>query len=153
MYKTAIILYLATFGIYLLFTRQPAYFEADYSKGIVVAKNGLDTSVLHKFHLAPNGNPIIKFIEGSETYYFNSEKYFLQSALQPGQRVEVIFDPGDLSKANVYSFWGYWIEPSELLTSLFGFALLFGIARGITGKSTDQNKEEEKRKERLAKYN
>jgi hypothetical protein len=152
LYRTASILYCIAFAVYVLFSRNPDYFESETTRGTIINPNTLDAAVLKKFHLTVDDYPVVIFAEGTETYYFNgSDNYFL-TAIKPNETVRVIFNPGDPKQACIYRFWGYWINADELLYSVMGFAILLGVAILITGKNDTDNEQDEDLLRRI-KYN
>ena len=55
-----------------------------------------------------------------------------------GERVEVIYEKEDPSKAAVYAAWGYWIRWQELLGSIVALLVLFRVAVAITSNPTPE---------------
>ena len=123
MYRSAAILFIVCFACYLLFTRQPDYFDSEFTPGKVVL---LDTADLHK-----------KFVE----YPVGKEKFIVAidgwgaSQVSNGEKVQVIYNPSTPSEGSMYSFFAYWLKLSELLISATIFILLFVGAIFITGEN------------------
>jgi len=119
--RSVFILYLICFGCYVLFTRQPDFFDGE--KAPATIQNIYD-SVVHQTIPAAvyqaNGN-----------WYHTDARYFLRSVVV-GQKVTVIYETATPETAAVYTFWGYWIGWGELLFSVVGYVLLLQIAYSIT---------------------
>lgn len=135
MLRTALILYLSCFAVYILFTRQPDYFEGEITTGTVVSAGTLSPTVMQNHAIRSNDHPVVQFAEGHETYYYNGADNFFQQGFEVGEKVKIVFNPGNPAEANIYSFLGYWIDAKELLFTLAGFIILFGVAIAITGKN------------------
>jgi hypothetical protein len=57
---------------------------------------------------------------------------------QEGERVEVMYEKEDPSKAAVYAAWGYWFRWQELLGSIAALIVLFQVAVAITSNPTPE---------------
>ena len=152
MYRTATFLYFISFALYILFSRQPDYFESEFVAGTVIEANSLDTTILKKYHIGKNDYPVIKYNVGSETFYYDGGKNYFERSVKNLENPSVIYDPGRPEHAALYAFWGYWIVPKELVFSLLGFVILFGVAISITGKS-DRTPIRDEDLEKQMKYN
>ena len=133
-----VILYIVCFGCYILFTRQPDYFEGQFAPGTIVRQ----------------GNELVaEFSDGSITRYANVPYRFLQ---HPGRKVQVIYEASDPSKAKVYGVLGYWITFGELIASLVIVVALYYVAVSITSNPTPEALIEEleatKKKPRKPRY-
>ncbi len=137
LYRSVIILYLLAFAVYILFTRQPDYFERELTAGKVITADTMNAATLQKLRIHRGDHPVVQFAEGSQTFYYNGKDNFFQRSFTAGEAVKVVFDPGNPANANIFSFFGYWIEAKELLFSILGFAILLGVAIAITGKNED----------------
>ncbi len=72
---------------------------------------------------------------------------------QEGERVVVIYEKEDPSKAAVYTLWGYWIRWQEIIGSMIALIVLFQVAVAITKNPTpeavlDQMEMKEEKKRR-----
>ena len=142
MYKTITVLYIVLYGCFVLFARQPDYFDGEITIATIhFTKDSASKAI----------KPVANFSIGS-TQYAVSARYPLRS-LQDGETIQVIYDAANPSKALVYSIWGYWLQWDELLVSLVIYLVLFRVAVGITSNPTPEalieqleNKEESKRK-------
>jgi hypothetical protein len=151
LYRTAAFVYLICFTVYILFSRQPYYFDSELTPATVVEAKSLDPATLKENSIALNDAPIVQYAVGSDTFYYNGNHNYLQRWIKPFTRVRVIYDEGNPHNADIYQFLGYWIVLKELIFSLAGFAILLAVAIGISSKNdgNDYNGE----LERQMKYN
>jgi hypothetical protein len=113
-----IILYVLCFGCYVLFTRQPDYFDSERSTGTIVQYNA---------------KPALQFSYASHVYHAAIEYPFLYNT---GERKEVIFEAADPSNAKLYALIGYWITFGELAASILIVAIMYYAATSITKNPT-----------------
>ena len=121
MIKSAILLFLTCFLLYLPFSRVPDYFDSETAPGIII-KEGR--------------GPVTK-IMAVYSEYGKEYKLALDSAeyaSKIGKKLEVIYELSNPQKAVVSKFWGYWLIPIELAWSFGGFAALLAIAYATTHK-------------------
>jgi len=126
--RSVFILYLICFGCYILFTRQPDFFDGE--KAPATIQNVYDTVGKQTIPAAvyqANGN-----------WYHADARYFLRSVVV-GQKVTVIYETATPETAAVYTFWGYWIGWGELLFSVIGNVLLLQIAYSVTTRPNAQS--------------
>jgi hypothetical protein len=127
LYKGIFILYLVCFGCYLLFTRQPDYFDGDRVPAtIIVAKDSATGKFIH----------LAEFSNGYQDFRVKAD-YYLRSWKQ-GEKTEVIYETEHPEKAAVYSFWGYWIGLGELIASILFIIASYQIAVSITKNPTPE---------------
>jgi hypothetical protein len=136
--KILIILYIICFGCYVLFTRQPDYFDGEITTGIITQKND---------------SLIAIFSDGSTDHPAKLKYPFLHKA---GEKVKVIYERADPSIATVYAVLGYWITFGELIASLLIVIVLYYVSVSITSNPTPEALIEEiesaKKKPRKSKY-
>ena len=126
MNRSLIILYLIIFGSYILWTRQPDYFDGEkYPATIQMVKDSATNQLIPKAF----------YSIGITAYSINVAYPFL--SYQAGEKVTVIFESEHPSKASVYRFWGYWLHWEELIGSIIAAIVLFQIAVSITNNPTD----------------
>jgi hypothetical protein len=122
----------------VLFTREPDYFDSDFTTG----------EIIHR-----NNKLLVGFSDGHDAYSVEVKYPFLY---RPGQYVKVIYEASTPGKARVYSILGYWITFGELFASLFIVTALYWIATRITKNPTPTALIEElemgKKKPRKPKY-
>lgn len=142
MYKSIFILYLVCFGCYLLFTRQPDYFD-----GIKVP------AVIRQVHNASDGHLELMAVFNTGTKEFSINPQYIFRNIREGQRLTVIYETGTPEKGAVYAYWGYWITWGELVMSVVLCFLLFQIAVSVTSNPSAASlaeqagyKEEKKKK-------
>ncbi|MBV9987872.1 MAG: hypothetical protein JO301_09345 [Chitinophagaceae bacterium] len=80
--------------------------------------------------------PKAVFSSGQKNYAIDARYLFRE--FREGERVTVIYETQDLSKAAVYSVWGYWIRWQELLGSIAALVILFQVAVAITRNPTPE---------------
>ncbi len=127
MYKSITILYLICFGCYILFTRQPDYFDGE--KAPATIKWLRDSITGHNI-------PKAVYREAGKEYAVDA-RYFLREWKQ-GERTEVIYETEHPEKGAVYAFWGYWMSWGELLTSVLMYLALFQVAISLTKNPTPE---------------
>ena len=143
LYRTASVLFFVCFGIYILFSRQPDYFSSDTAIGTIQKTPITDTSILRKHHIAPADYPVVKYAVGKQEYYLNEKDNVLAKVGLSESKVTVIFEADYPEKAAIYKITGYWIVLDEVVIFLFAYALLFGVAIAVTGKSKSETLEED----------
>ena len=117
MIKSAIILFLTCFLLYLPFSREPDYFDSETAPATIVLQGD---SVVAKY--TEFGKPY--------TLRLNKQKY----ASLNGQNIEVIYELRHPEHAAINQAWGYWFIGKEMAWSFGIFALLLGIAFATTNK-------------------
>ncbi|MGI8952212.1 MAG: hypothetical protein ACR2FN_11590 [Chitinophagaceae bacterium] len=127
MYKIIIILYFICFSFYILFTRQPDYFDSEFTNA--------------KIHYVKENNskliiPEAVFSAGSKTFAVDAGYIF--KTYKEGENVPIIYESEQPPNAAVYSVWGYWLRWKELLASAILFIGLFQIAVAITSHPTPE---------------
>ncbi len=132
-----IILYIVCFGSYILFTRQPDYFDGQFTTGKTIQDSG---------------KLVVLFSDGVNNYR-TPVKTFLH---HPNEEVRVIYEAADPSNAQVYSLFDYWVSFGELIASLVIVGFLYWIATTVTNNPTAEAVVEElemgKKKPRKPKY-
>jgi hypothetical protein len=142
LYKTITILYIACFGCYLFFTRQPDYLDGEKAPAVI---KWLPDSA------AGRNIPQAVYTDGRKEYAVDA-RYFLRE-WKNNDKLEVIYESGRPDKAAVYAFWGYWLTLGELIATVLIYVVLFQIAVAVTRNPTPEAlveqlefKEEKKRK-------
>lgn len=128
MYKTVIILYLVVFVVYILFTRQPDYFDGE----ITTATIHWQTDSMHSTAI-----PKAVYTIGKDKYAVDA-RYVLRN-LHEGRQVEVIYELARPEKGKLYSWWGYWISWGELVGSIVLLIALFQVAVSVTKNPTPES--------------
>ena len=136
--RIVIILYLVCFGCYVLFTRQPDYFDGEIVNAVVVERND---------------SLLAKFSNGTQQFHADIDYRFLY---EKGQQVKVIYETADPSNASVYALLGYWLHIGELAVSLIIIAVMYWIAVTVTSNPTPEalleQLEAQKQKPKKPKY-
>ncbi|MFY7900006.1 MAG: hypothetical protein ACOVNY_07460 [Chitinophagaceae bacterium] len=127
MYKSVLILYLTIFGLYILFTRQPDFFDGEKTPAKVHFVYDT-TSKTNKAYAIFN---IV-----NKTYQVPIDTLF--NSVLENESVTVIYESENPNKAKMYTFYGYWITWQELVASIILCIVLFQIAVGITNNPTPE---------------
>ncbi len=128
MYKYVLILYVTCFPLYILFSRQPDYFDGEITKATIHFKKQSVTGKTQPFAL---------YTLGKEQYFVDAD--YLFKSFREGEKVEVIYEGSHPQKGAVYSFWGYWLTWGELIFSIILVAAIFFIAITITKNPTAES--------------
>ncbi len=119
MIKSAVILFLSCFLLYLPFSRVPDYFDSETAPGIITKEvSGSKTKI------------VAVYSEYGKTYKLELDSADYASKI--GQKLEIIYELSAPEKAAVKKIWGYWLIPIELAWSFGVFAVLLGIAYATT---------------------
>ncbi|TDO28247.1 hypothetical protein [Sediminibacterium goheungense] len=142
MYKSIFILYVVCFGCYILFTRQPDYFDG--VKVPATIQMEIDAS---------SGDSVLKAVFNTGTKEFAINPHYPLRTIKAGQQVTVIYETGNPSMGQLYSGWGYWWRWDELVVSSILCFLLFQVAISVTSNPNPEAlveqleyKEEKKKK-------
>lgn len=142
MYKSIFTLYLVCFGCYLLFTRQPDYFD-----GVKVP------AVIKQVPVVSGKGMELLAVFNTGTKEFSVDPHYVFRNIKEGQKHTVIYETGAPEKGAVYAFWGYWITWGELLMSAVLCFFLFQVAVSVTSNPSSESiaeqegyKEEKKKK-------
>ena len=117
MIKSAIILFLTCFFIYLPFSREPDYFDSETTPASIVAKGESVVAVYNEF-----GKPYILQLD-KQAY-----------GAKIGQKVIVRYELSHPEKAVINQAWGYWFIGKEMAWSFGIFAVLLGAAFATTNQ-------------------
>ena len=145
MTKLVIILYLSCFAIYILFSRQPDFFDSDTTKATI---HFLQDS------LSKKQEPFAQFAVNRMLYQIPAGYNFRN--LHEGETVNIIYENEKPSHAAVYTFWGYWITAGELFFSIGLIIVMYYIATAITANPSPEaviEQLEEKPYTKRKKYN
>ena len=121
MIKSALLLFLTCFLLYLPFSGVPDYFDSETAPGIII-KEGT----------GPGAKIMAVYSEYGKEYKLELDS--AQYASKIGEKLVLIYELSDHQKAGVNKFWGYWLIPIELAWSFGGFAALLAIAYATTHK-------------------
>jgi len=142
LFKALVSLYIVCLGCYILFTRQPDYFDGERSPAIIqfIKDSATGTPV-----------PNAVYHDGRKEHKIDARYVFRK--WKAGDTLEVIYETANPEKAAVYIFWGYWITWGELLASVVLLLGLFRVAVVVTKSPAPEAvaeqleyKEEKKRK-------
>ncbi len=129
MYKIAIIVFIACYSLYAVFTRRPDYFDGN----IIPAK-------IHfiKDSLSANQIPLAVYSVDGKTY--RAVAGYLFKNYTENQEIKIIYEAANPAQGAIYGWWGYWIRWQELIPSIIIFALLFFSSLSITNNQTEDSK-------------
>ena len=113
--KSAIILFVVCFLLYLPFSRQPDYFDSETAPAKIKLKDG---------------RVVAEYSEYGKYYAIKVDSMTYQNRI--GARVEVIYELREPAHAKINQAWGYWIIPEELAWSFGAFVVLIGVAYATT---------------------
>jgi len=138
MIKSAIILFLSLFFVYLPFSRTPDYFDSEITPALIEQREGKIVAI---------------FTEDKKTYLLPLSKEVYQSKL--GERVEIRYELNQPEHAKINKAWGYWWVPSELAFAAGIFIVLMGVAYATTHRPDPASLSEQLnyKKENATKYN
>ena len=122
-----VILYLVIFGTYVLFTREPDYF------------NGITANATIRFIKDSASNTVAPkaiFTVNKKQYVVNAD--YLFRSYSGGEQTEVIYELANPAKGAIYSCWGYWLRWQEIIFSIVLIIGLFQVAVGITKNPTPE---------------
>ena len=128
MYKIIVALYITCFGLYILFSRQPDYFDGEKTKALI---HFIKDSATGKLYPAA-------FYTINKISYSVDAACLLRSYTE-GEPVSIIYEASQPEKAAVYSLWGYWFKWSEILFSLVLLVGMFQVAIAITRNPTPES--------------
>lgn len=121
MYKGIFILYLVCFGCYLLFTRQPDFFDGERVPATIhLVKDSASANVI----------PQAIYHDGYKVYAIDARYVF--RTWNEGDQLLVIYETDNPASATVYRLWGYGITWGELLASVVLCIALFQVAVTVT---------------------
>ena len=128
MYRSITLIYIALYGCFVIFARQPDYFDGEITSANIHFEKDSTTKTLV---------PFADFSVGTKKYKV-AASYPLR-LVNEGDKTKVIYDSANPTKAVVYSIWGYWILWDELLVSFVGYIVLFLAAVSITNNPTPES--------------
>lgn len=117
MIKSAIILFLSLFFVYLPFSRTPDYFDSEITPALIEQR---DDKI------------VASFTEDKKTYLLPLSKDVYQSKI--GERVDIRYELNQPEHAKLNKAWGYWWVPSELAFAAGIFIVLMAIAYATTNR-------------------
>ncbi len=120
------------YPLYVLFSRQPDYFDGEMSKAIIH----------HQYDLKQRDEKVIAIYSiDRHTYQVDADYPFRK--FTEGEKVDVIYEAAAPENASLYFVWGYWIRWKELLSMIVLFAAMYLIAVSVTSHPTPESLLEE----------
>lgn len=128
MYKGIGFLYIVCFALYIVYSREPDYFDGE-----------ITTATIHYRYSKNYTYPIPYATFIHDTTVYNIDARYVLRNLKEGKKIKVIYNTNQPNKAVVYSFWGYWLTWQELLGSLVLLIALFQVAVAVTKNPTPES--------------
>jgi len=120
MYKGIAFLYSVCFILYIIYSREPDFFDGEKMPATIhYSIDSISQKTVAK----------AVFISNNVKYAVDAS-YFLRH-LSENEKVEIIYLEDKPAKAKVYKFWGYWLTWQETITSLGLLILLFQITLAL----------------------
>lgn len=121
-------LYLVCLFCYILFSRDPDYFDSEFAQATLVLKK--DSYTLKDALTA-------EFSDGYKQFYVGDilDNY---SGHRQGDKITVIYEPKNPRGAKQYSFRKYWMTIQEFFWSLLLLAVSWSAAYSITQNPTPE---------------
>lgn len=132
MLRNVVILFIVIYPLYVLFTRQPDFFDGEMYRATIhhvydFAHQKQNTfavySIEHHTYTVPANYPF--------RYY------------KEGETLPIIYEASSPEKASLYCIWGYWIRWKELLSFIAMFLVFYFLAINITSNPTPESLLEE----------
>lgn len=120
-------LYLVCLFCYILFSRDPDYFDGEFAQATMV-------SLYDEFYDKPV--LVAEFSDGYKKHYANVDHSLGEHQL--GEKVTVIYESKNPNRAKEYTFIGYWMGLNELFWSLLLLAVSWSAAYSITQNPTPE---------------
>lgn len=121
MSKFLFIFFIVVFGLYILFSRRPDYFDGQMTVATIhFGRDSATHKLQPKAFFSLNGKDSISI---NPTYLFRT--------FTENEKVSVIYENASPQNAAIYSWWGYWITWKELLACIIGYFILFQAALSI----------------------
>lgn len=118
MLRLLFVLYAVCFGCYILFTREPDYFDGEFCNGLAKEEGK------------------IEYLVNNTTYTINASYIFLK--IEKGKQYPIIYNTSKPQLASLHYWWGYWVRWQEILTSVLVLGLLFYLSAFITKNPTPE---------------
>ncbi len=120
-------LYLVCLFCYILFTRQPDYFDGEFAQATMVFWPGGDSgeSVL-----------MAEYSDGYKMHHIHVSDLFRDHQL--GEKLTIIYEPKNPELAQEYAFLGYWMGLGEIIWSLLLLGISWAVAVSVTQNPTPE---------------
>jgi len=126
LFKTIIPFYIICLGLYISFSRRPDFQDGEFATGII------------HYIKDSTGKSVPKAIFSTNKINDTVNAGYPLRTLNEGQQVNIIYETSDPSKGAVYSWWGYWIQPGEILASVLIPLVFLFVAKAITSSPTPE---------------
>ncbi len=131
MLRNVVILFLVVYPLYVLFTREPDFFDGEFYRAVIhhVKDSSRSERTVAVYTIEHRTDTI------AADYPFSS--------FAEGETVPVIYETAAPEKASIYSVWGYWIRWKELVSFVVMFGFFYLLATNITRNPTPESLLEE----------
>ena len=127
MYKGIAFVYLACLSLYILYSREPDYFDGEIS-----------SATIHWLPDSTHSTKIPKAVFKQDTTEYAVDARYVLRNLPENKKLTVIYNTTHPEKAVVYSWWGYWVTWGEVIMSFILLVALFQVAVAITKNPTPE---------------
>ena len=132
MLKNVVILFFVVYPLYVLFTREPDYFDGEMYRANV-----------HHIH-----DPVYRKEKTIAVYTIEHRTDTIAAdypftSFAEGEQVPIIYETASPANASLYYVWGYWIRWKELLWFILMFIFFYVLATNITSNPTPESLLEE----------
>ena len=127
MLRFLFIFFIVVFGLYVLFSRKPDFFD-----GVTT------TATIHYMKDSTQKiQPYAVFsLDGKDTFRANAS--YLFRSFKENETATVIYENANPQNAAIYSWWGYWVTWKELLACIIGYIVLFQAAKSIVSNPSPE---------------
>lgn len=127
MLRFLFIFFIVVFGLYVLFSRKPDFFD------------GVTTSAtIHYLKDSTQQTRPFAVFTIDDKERFRIDAAYLFRNLRENEQVTVIYENANPQNAAVYCWWGYWITWKELLACIIGYIVLFQAAKSIVNNPSPE---------------
>ena len=132
MLKNVVILFLVIYPLYVLFTREPDYFDGEMYR-----------ATIHYVYNFKHQKEKAVAVFSIEHHTYSIPAGYLFRSLTEGETVPVIYEASAPEKASLYCVWGYWVRWKELLFFIGMSIFFYLLAVNITSHPTPESLLEE----------
>lgn len=125
MFKAIFPAYIICFGLYILFSRQPDFFDGEFATGTIIQLQNKETKQTAEYK------------DNKKVYKI--EVYDIFHNYKVNQKVKIIYEKSQPEMGTIYTFWGYWLSIGELIASILIPISFWFIAHSITKNPTQES--------------
>lgn len=132
MLRNVVILFFIVYPLYVLFSRQPDYFDGEMYRANI-----------HHLYDSLHQKETTIAVYTIEHHTDTIAADYLFTSFAEGEKVPIIYESAAPENASLYSVWGYWIRWKELLSFIVMSGFFYILASGITSNPTPESLMEE----------